>query len=88
MTLRPDPSFYPSPRLAQEAPREKLAYVSAIDHRGCLGAPGAEPDGLAVVDVDPESKTYSTLVSLAELPHIGDELHHFGWNACSSSLCP
>ena len=22
------------------------------------------------------------------LPNIGDELHHFGWNACSSALCP
>ena len=22
------------------------------------------------------------------MPHAGDELHHFGWNACSSCLCP
>src|SRR4029450_7267160 len=22
------------------------------------------------------------------MPHTGDELHHFGWNACSSCLCP
>jgi selenium-binding protein 1 len=22
------------------------------------------------------------------MPNIGDELHHFGWNACSSALCP
>jgi selenium-binding protein 1 len=22
------------------------------------------------------------------MPHPGDELHHFGWNACSSALCP
>src|SRR5262249_14593957 len=22
------------------------------------------------------------------MPHIGDELHRFGWNACSSALCP
>jgi methanethiol oxidase len=22
------------------------------------------------------------------LPYTGDELHHFGWNACSSALCP
>src|SRR6202012_3750322 len=21
-------------------------------------------------------------------PYVGDELHHFGWNACSSALCP
>jgi len=88
MTFRPDPSFYPSPRLAQEAPREKLAYVTAIDPAGSLGKPGGEPDGLAVVDLDPSSPKYGTLTSLAELPHVGDELHHFGWNACSASLCP
>ena len=22
------------------------------------------------------------------MPNVGDELHHFGWNACSSALCP
>jgi selenium-binding protein 1 len=22
------------------------------------------------------------------MPGVGDELHHFGWNACSSALCP
>jgi selenium-binding protein 1 len=22
------------------------------------------------------------------MPYIGDELHHFGWNACSSAYCP
>ena len=22
------------------------------------------------------------------MPYTGDELHHFGWNACSSALCP
>jgi methanethiol oxidase len=23
-----------------------------------------------------------------EMPNVGDELHHFGWNACSATLCP
>ncbi len=22
------------------------------------------------------------------MPNAGDELHHFGWNACSAALCP
>ena len=87
MTFRPDPSFYPSPRLASEAPPEKLAYVTAIDPKGSLGARGGEPDALGIVDLDPASATYGTLTSL-EMPHVGDELHHFGWNACSASLCP
>ena len=30
-TWRPDPSFYPSPRMAMQAPAEKLAYVAAFD---------------------------------------------------------
>jgi methanethiol oxidase len=88
MGFRPDPTFYPSPRLAAESPPEKLAYVTALDPRGALGKPGAGPDGLAVVDVDPSSRAYGQLVSIADVPHIGDELHHFGWNACSSVLCP
>ncbi|EUA69076.1 56kDa selenium binding family protein [Mycobacterium xenopi 4042] len=27
------------------------------------------------------------MVGWAELPSAGNELHHFGWNACSSALC-
>ena len=79
---KPDPSFYPSPRMAMKAPAETVAYVAAFDPtRGT-------PDGLAVVDVDPNSKTYSTILSTVVMPNPGDELHHFGWNACSSCLCP
>jgi selenium-binding protein 1 len=43
---------------------------------------------VAVVDVDPASPGYSSVVGCTELPNTGDELHHFGWNACSSALCP
>jgi selenium-binding protein 1 len=28
------------------------------------------------------------MVGRVDMPHRGDELHHFGWNACSSCLCP
>jgi len=81
-TLFPDPTFYPSPRLAAGAPAEKLAYVVTI-------SPGGQrPDALVVVDVDPASPSYSQVVGRVEMPNVGDELHHFGWNACSSALCP
>jgi methanethiol oxidase len=30
---------------------------------------------------------YGQVVGWAELPTGGNELHHFGWNACSSALC-
>ncbi|WP_327044526.1 selenium-binding family protein [Microbispora sp. NBC_01189] len=83
MTLwKPDPTFYPSPRDAAEAPPEKLAYVAAFDRSA------ERPDALAVLDTDPASPAYGTVVGWTDLPHTGDELHHFGWNACSSALCP
>jgi methanethiol oxidase len=79
---RPDPTFYPSPRMAMEAPAEKLAYVVTLDtdQRG--------PDALCALDVAPGSPAYGRVVSRVEMPNTGDELHHFGWNACSSALCP
>jgi methanethiol oxidase len=81
-TWRPDPTFYPSPRMAIDAPRETLAYVAVID-------PGRQrPDALAVLDVDPESPAYGSIVGRLDFPYTGDELHHFGWNACSAALCP
>ncbi len=80
---RPDPSFYPSPRLAAMAPPEELAYVVRSNPAG-----DARPDAICVVDVDPKSSAYSRVVGEVEMTHAGDELHHFGWNACSSMLCP
>jgi selenium-binding protein 1 len=81
-TWTPDPTFYPSPRLAAKAPAETLAYVADFD-------PGRQrPDRLAVVDVDPRSSTYARIIGHVAMPGAGDELHHFGWNACSSCLCP
>jgi selenium-binding protein 1 len=82
MTWRPDQSFYPSPRMAMQAPQEKLAFVAMLDPTR------RKPDALRVVDVNPESKTYGESVGGVEMPNAGDELHHFGWNACSSCLCP
>jgi selenium-binding protein 1 len=38
------------------------------------------------VDVDEDSPTYGTVVGWADVPTLGDELHHFGWNACSSAF--
>lgn len=79
---QPDPSFYPSPRMAQKAPPESLAYVAMFDPER------QQPDGIAVVDLDPTSSSYSRIVGTVPMPNVGDELHHFGWNACSSCLCP
>jgi len=89
MTWRPDPTFYPSPRMAMQAPPERLAYVAALDANAALKRPGNHRhDGLATIDLDPASKTYSQIIAMTEVPTFGDELHHSGWNACSASLCP
>jgi methanethiol oxidase len=80
--LLPDPTFYPSPRLAIDAPTETLAYVALLS----TGENGTK-DALGVIDTDPESAEYGTVVGRVDFPTAGNELHHFGWNACSSHLC-
>jgi selenium-binding protein 1 len=69
-------SFYASPAEAMQAPAEELLYVACL-HEGT----GVEaPDFLAVVDAEKGG-----IVSELPMPNVGDELHHFGWNRCSSA---
>jgi methanethiol oxidase len=76
-----DPTFYRTPGEAIAAPPEQLGYVAAFDPTG------QAKDAMAVVDTDPSSDSYGRVVGWTELPTAGNELHHFGWNACSSALC-
>jgi len=86
---KPDPSFYPSPRMASQAPPERLAYVVAFDPGAALKqSRNGSHDSLNVIDVDAGSSSYGQIVGRLEIPSTGDELHHFGWNACSAALCP
>ncbi|BAZ22726.1 hypothetical protein NIES4073_36130 [Kalymmatonema gypsitolerans NIES-4073] len=71
---------YASPEAATKAEREKVLYTIAL----YTGTGIEQPDYLATVDVDPNSPTYSQVIHRLPMPYIGDELHHFGWNACSS----
>jgi len=80
--LLPDPTFYASPRDAVRAPAEELGYVALLDPAR------KRPDAMGVVDLNPRSPTYASMVGRTDMPNVGDELHHFGWNACSTSLCP
>ena len=66
-----------------EAPPERLAFVAALAPDGA-----SRPDALLVVDADSKSPSFGQTVGSLAMPNIGDELHHFGWNACSSALCP
>lgn len=71
---------YASPEAAMKADRETVLYTIAL----YTGTGIEEPDYLATIDVDPTSPTYSQVIHRLPMPYIGDELHHFGWNACSS----
>ena len=69
-------SFHASPAEAQRAPAEELLYVACL-HEGT----GVEkPDFLAVVDAEEGRIVHET-----PMPNVGDELHHYGWNRCSSA---
>ncbi|HEX6309057.1 MAG TPA: selenium-binding protein SBP56-related protein [Longimicrobiales bacterium] len=78
----PDSTFYPTAALAGEAPPEQLAYVALLRTED-----DGRPDALGVVDTDPASAGYGRLIGQLDFPQGGNELHHFGWNACSSHLC-
>src|SRR5262249_22681138 len=83
MSLMPDPTFYPSPRMAMQAPPERLGYVALLN----VGTNGSR-DALGMIDLEPSSSEYGRLVGQVDFPGGDNELHHFGWNACSACLCP
>jgi selenium-binding protein 1 len=69
-------SFHASPAEALQAPPEEFLYLSCL-HEGT----GVEaPDFIAVVDAERGEIVHET-----PMPNVGDELHHFGWNRCSSA---
>ncbi|GAB6027561.1 Methanethiol oxidase, variant 2 [Chamberlinius hualienensis] len=64
-----------------KAPREELCYLPCIR---AFPADKNRPDYLATVDLNPRSPTYCQVLHRLYMPYVGDELHHMGWNACSS----
>jgi methanethiol oxidase len=74
--MTPRSSLYTSPQEAVQAPPEEFLYV------GCLheGTGVDAPDFLAVVDAEDGRIIHET-----PMPNVGDELHHYGWNRCSSA---
>jgi selenium-binding protein 1 len=69
-------SFHSSPAEAIAAPPEEFLYLACLR----AGTGVDEPDFLAVIDAED-----GTIVHETPMPHVGDELHHFGWNRCSSA---
>lgn len=71
---------YASPMEAfRHGPREKVLYVACPSPDNTT-----RPDCLVTIDADPLSSKYSTIIHTLPMPYLGDELHHMGWNACSS----
>jgi selenium-binding protein 1 len=68
--------FYASPQEARQAPPEEVLYLACLHE----GTGVRAPDFLAVVDAEAGRIVHET-----PMPNIGDELHHFGWNRCSSA---
>uniref|UniRef100_A0A672FM94 Methanethiol oxidase n=1 Tax=Salarias fasciatus TaxID=181472 RepID=A0A672FM94_SALFA len=71
---------YRTPLDAMKGPREEIVYLPCI-YRNTASV---RPDYLATVDVLPSSPTYCQVVHRLEMLNVRDELHHSGWNACSS----
>lgn len=69
-----------SPKEAMQSPPEKIGYVMGLYANTGI----QKPDYLATIDLDPASATYSKVIHRLKMPNVGDELHHFGWNACAS----
>ncbi|XP_056407515.1 methanethiol oxidase-like [Hyla sarda] len=63
-----------------KGPREELIYVPCIYRNTGVD----KPDYLATVDVKPGSDAYSQVIHRLPMPNVNDELHHSGWNTCSS----
>jgi len=66
-----------------KAPPERLAYVALLND----GTNGKH-DTMGVIDLDPDSPQYGQVVGQVDFARGDNELHHFGWNACSACLCP
>ena len=71
-----EPSFHASPAEALQAPPEEFLYLACLHE----GTGVDKPDFLAVVDAEEGRVVHET-----PMPNVGDELHHFGWNRCSSA---
>ncbi|KAL3847711.1 hypothetical protein ACJMK2_018670 [Sinanodonta woodiana] len=65
----------------KNGPREKIVYLPCIIPTKYKDV---RSDYLATVDVDPSSPSYGKVIHRLHMPYKCDELHHTGWNACSS----
>src|SRR5258705_5187817 len=76
MTIRPDPTFHASPKLAMEAPPESFAYTLL------LSPDFSKPDALAVIDVKPGSPRRPN-----ERNDTGENPHRNGLSRVGAGIC-
>jgi len=72
------PGFASPEDAFKNAQKEKLMYIP------CIIPTKDRPDYLATIDVDPDSQTCGKVISRLNFSYLGDEIHHTGWNSCSS----
>ena len=63
----PDPTFYPSPKMAVQAPKENYTFIAMFN------PDASRPDGITVIDLSPESESYWEVVHRLIVPYKGDE---------------
>lgn len=64
----------------KNGPREKILYIVTVNPR----LDETDGDYLSTVDADPSSDTYGKVIHRTYTKSKGNELHHSGWNTCSS----
>lgn len=64
----------------KNGPREKILYVVTVQSN----REERHGDYISTVDVDPQSPTYCKVIHRTYTLSPGDEMHHSGWNTCSS----
>src|SRR6476620_10289820 len=69
-------TLYHAPHEPMQAPPEEYLYLACLRE----GTGVDKPDFLAVVDAGDGRSVHEL-----PMPNVGDELHHFGWNRCSSA---
>jgi len=82
--MRPDPTFYPLPEWPCKRHPERLAYVALINPKQ-----RDRPDAIGFWTLTLIQKVMGVWLARLTCARpatscITDELHHFGWNACSS----
>jgi hypothetical protein len=69
-------SLHALPAEARRAEPEEFLYVACLHE----GTGVSEPDFVSVVDAE-----NGRIIHETPMPNVGGELHHYGWNRCSSA---